>query len=74
MAKPIFLELGSPLTVCTDIHGQYPDLLKLFELRGFTTKCKIYIIGDYVDRGKQSIKSKCLILAFKIKYDEYFLY
>jgi len=72
MSQPIFLELESPLTVCGDIHGQYPDLLKLFELGGFPPNSNYIFMGDYVDRGKQSLECICLLLAYKIKYEENF--
>ena len=72
LSQPIFLELESPITVCGDIHGQYPDLLKLFEIGSFPPEKNYIFMGDYVDRGKQSIECICLLLCYKIKYDENF--
>eukprot|EP00956_Cyclotella_meneghiniana_P015360 scaffold23417_cov78-Cyclotella_meneghiniana.AAC.7 len=72
ISQPMLLELEAPIKVCGDVHGQYYDLLRLFEYGGFPPEANYIFLGDYVDRGKQSLETICLLLAYKIKYPENF--
>ena len=72
MQQPCLLELSAPLKVVGDTHGQYFDMLRLFEYGGFPPESNYLFLGDYVDRGRQSLETICLIFAYKIKYPENF--
>ena len=68
--QKMLVELEAPLHVCGDIHGQYYDLLRIFEHCGYPGEYSYLFLGDYVDRGKQSLETVCLLLCYKIKYPE----
>ena len=68
MKEPVFLELNAPIIICGDIHGQYKDLIRLFDYGESPHKKQYLFLGDYVDRGKNSIECISLLFAFKIKY------
>ena len=68
--QTMLIELEAPLHVCGDIHGQYYDLLRIFEHCGYPGEYNYLFLGDYVDRGKQSLETICLLLCYKIKYPE----
>jgi len=72
LAQPALLELDAPVKIVGDIHGQYPDLIRLFEMSGSPPSSNFLFLGDYVDRGKQSLETILLLLCYKLKYPENF--
>lgn len=74
--QPVILRLEAPIKIFGDIHGQYQDLMRFFDLYnapiegvgGDIEGTDYLFLGDYVDRGTHSLETICLLMALKIKY------
>ena len=67
---PMLLELEAPLQIVGDIHGQYTDLLRLFEFKGLPPNASYLFLGDYVDRGPSGLECMFLLMALKVKHPD----
>jgi len=76
VCRELFLEEGNveqvhaPATLCGDIHGQFYDLLELFEKAGDCPNTSYVFMGDFVDRGYHSVETLLLLLALKARYPD----
>ena len=72
LSQPALLELSPPVKIVGDVHGQYTDLIRMFEMCGFPPSSNYLFLGDYVDRGKQSLETILLLLCYKLRFPENF--
>lgn len=66
----ILLQLRAPVNVVGDLHGQFYDLLQYLDKGGKPPSANYLFLGDYVDRGRNSIETFTLLLALKVKYPD----
>jgi serine/threonine-protein phosphatase 4 catalytic subunit len=62
--------LSCPITICGDIHGQIEDLMELFFVGGDVPETNYIFMGDFVDRGRNSVETFIFLLAMQVKYPE----
>jgi len=63
-------KVDSPVTVCGDIHGQFYDLKELFKIGGDCPQTNYLFLGDFVDRGFNSVETFLLLIALKVRYPD----
>ena len=69
----IDIPYGKNFTVVGDIHGQFYDLLNIFEINGYPSEDNLYLFnGDYIDRGAFGVETIITLMAFKILYPNHF--
>jgi len=68
--EPNVLRMEAPTYVFGDIHGQFSDMIHFLEMTGLPPTNKFLFMGDYVDRGNNSIEVCALLFAMKIMFPE----
>ena len=71
-SEPNILEIKPPIVLCGDVHGQFDDMLQIFQISGAPPFTQFLFLGDYVDRGTKSVEIITLLCIFKIKYPKKF--
>lgn len=57
-----------PVVICGDLHGQFFDLLELFNIGGHVPDKSYIFMGDFVDRGYNSVETFELLMLLKVRH------
>lgn len=68
--QPNVLHINSPLNIFGDIHGQFSDMIHFLEMTGLPPAQYFLFMGDYVDRGNNSVEVCALLFAMKIMFPQ----
>uniref|UniRef100_A0A6U3J8N6 Serine/threonine-protein phosphatase n=1 Tax=Mantoniella antarctica TaxID=81844 RepID=A0A6U3J8N6_9CHLO len=60
--------VAAPVTVVGDIHGQFADLVEMMKIGGKAPDTNYLFLGDYVDRGYDSVETVCTVMAMKARW------
>lgn len=66
--EPNIRRIESNVIVVGDIHGQFSDLLYIFDTYGVPENTKYIFLGDFVDRGENSLECILYLLIYKVLY------
>ena len=64
------LQLTGAFVVVGDIHGNIDDLIRIMQIKGYPPTTKYLFLGDYVDRGRNSIEVITFLYTLKLRFPE----
>ncbi|EAY20965.1 Ser/Thr protein phosphatase, putative [Trichomonas vaginalis G3] len=70
--EPNVLKVSGKAVIVGDIHGQLDDLIRILKATFPLKETSFIFLGDYVDRGKNSVEVISLLFSLKVLYPQRF--
>lgn len=68
LASQNVIKVSSPISIVGDINGNFGNLTSIFDLMGAPPYNKFLFLGNYVDKGSQSLFVLCYLFCLKILF------